>query len=75
MSERVTFTEFLDNLVDACQDNVDEYEGFYEGHLADIRRLDSMDAFMYGLASGKLDMAISLRDLITELLVRYGDEG
>lgn len=74
MSDRKTFTEFLDDLVDACQDNVDQYEDFHEGHLADIRKLDAMDAFLYGLASGKLDMALYLRDLVTELLVRFNNE-
>jgi hypothetical protein len=74
MSDRKTFTEFLDDLVDACQDNVDQYEEFHQGNLADIRKLEPMDSFLYGLASGKLDMVVSLRDLITELLIRYSDE-
>jgi hypothetical protein len=71
MSERKTFTEFMDDLVDGCQDNVYQYEEFHEGRLADIRNLQPMDAYLYGVANGKLDMAVALRDLITELLVRY----
>lgn len=67
----MTFTEYLDDLVDKAQANVDEYETFHDKRLADIRNMLPLDAFLYGVASGKLETLRNLRDLIIELMDRY----
>jgi hypothetical protein len=67
----MTFVEYLDDLVDKAQANVDEYEAFHDKRLADIRNMAPIDSFLYGVASGKLETLRNVRDLIVELMDRY----
>jgi hypothetical protein len=67
----MTFIEYLDDLARKERENVDEYENFHGNKLADIRSLDPMDSFLYGVASGKLSMAEDLRDLVVEMMLRF----
>jgi hypothetical protein len=67
----MTFLEYLDDLVDKAQVNVSEYESFHDKRLADIRNMAPTDSFLYGVASGKLDAIKNLRDLVTELMIRF----
>jgi hypothetical protein len=69
----MTFLEFMDALVAEDQENVEDYEHFHEDRLADIRKLAPMDAFLYGIATGKLDRSIFIRDLVKELMDQFGD--
>jgi hypothetical protein len=69
--KQMSLMEFLDDVVEKAQLNVYEYEEFHENKLADFRKWDSKDIFLYGVASGKLDMAKDLRDLIKELMDRF----
>jgi hypothetical protein len=67
----MTFLEYLEDLVDKAQANVEDYEIFYDKKLADLRNMNSVDSFLYGVASGKLDAVKHLRDLVTELMERF----
>lgn len=60
------FLAFLDQLVDQAQINVWEYEEFHEDRLADIRSMPALDAFLYGIASGKLQVLEDLRTMVKE---------
>jgi hypothetical protein len=67
----MTFVEYLDDLVEKAQTNIDEYEGFHGNKLADFRKLESFDAFLYGVASGKLDTLKNMRGIVLEMMDRY----
>lgn len=67
----MTFLEYIDDLVDKAQANVDDYEHFHDKRLADMRKMDPMDSFLYGVASGKLEATKNLRDVIVELMIRF----
>lgn len=67
----MTFLEYLDDIVDKAQANVEDYEAFHDKKLADIRNMQPLDAFLYGVASGKLEASRSIRDLIEELMYRF----
>lgn len=67
----MTFVEYLDNLVVKAEQNVAEYEAFHDKKLADLRNMNSVDSFLYGVASGKLDATKHLRNLIVELMDRF----
>ena len=67
MEESKTLIEFLDGLIEKAQLNVYDYEEFHTNKLADIRKLDPLDAFLYGIATGKLDTARNMRELIREV--------
>jgi hypothetical protein len=67
----MTFLEYLDDLVDKAQANVNDYEHFHDKRLADIRNMDATDSFLYGVASGKLEATKNLRDLVEELMIRF----
>lgn len=58
--------EFISTLIEQAQTNVYEYEEFYEDRLADIRRMQPMDAFLYGVASGKLQQLEYIKQLIED---------
>lgn len=70
----MTLIEFLDHQVEKAQENVEEYEAFHGKKLSDLKNLHQIDCFLYGVASGKLAMIKELRDLIEELMDRYGDD-
>jgi len=55
---------FLERLKEQAQVNVWDYEDFHEDKLADIRNLQPVDAFLYGVASGKLQQVEYLIQLI-----------
>jgi hypothetical protein len=67
MEEPQTLIEFLDDLIEKAQLNVYDYEEFHTNKLADIRKMDPMDSFLYGVATGKLDVARNMRALISEV--------
>ena len=67
----MTFIEYLEEQVDKAEENVQEYETFHDKRLADLRNMNPTDAFLYGVASGKLAMIKDLRDLIIEMMQRY----
>ena len=60
------FLAFLDQLVDQAQINVWDYEEFHEDRLANIRDMNPMDSFLYGIATGKLQQVEYLRDMVAE---------
>jgi hypothetical protein len=64
--------DYLDAMVKKDKENVQEYEGFHRDKLKDVRNLDPMDSFLYGIATGKLDRSISIRDLMKDLIYRFG---
>lgn len=58
--------EFLDDLIEAAEDNLKSYEDF-DGeifHLANLKNMHSMEAFLYGVANGKKDQLQSLKDYV-----------
>ena len=68
MEKPQTLIEFLDDLVEKAQLNVYEYEEFHQDRLADIRKMDPFDSFLYGIATGKLDVATGMRDFIRDVI-------
>lgn len=58
------FLEFLEELINQAQLNVYDYEEFYEDRIADMRKMQPMDAFLYGVATGKLQQAEYFKQLI-----------
>ncbi len=64
----MTFMDYLDELVNKAQLNVYDYEEFHQDKLANIPSMKPIDAFLYGVASGKLEMAKHLRNLIEDLM-------
>ena len=69
--------DFIDELIKQAQVNVADYEEFHGDKLADIPRLPPLDAFLYGVASGKLDQLVYIAQLFEALLeaedARHGD--
>lgn len=61
-------TDFLDDLIEAAQDNLKSYEDFdgEKFQLADFRKMDSWEAFLYGVANGKRDQLEHLKDYVEE---------
>jgi hypothetical protein len=55
---------FLEELIEKARVNVLDYEEVYEDHLANIPKLPPLDAFLYGVASGKLQQLEYLRDMV-----------
>jgi hypothetical protein len=66
------FLEFLDNLIEQAQANVYDYEEFYEDRIADIRKMQPMDAFLYGVATGKLQQVEYFKQLVESGEDLYG---
>jgi hypothetical protein len=60
------FLAFLDQLIDQAQINVWEYEEFYEDKLAHIPSMSPIDSFLYGIASGKLQILEDLKTMVEE---------
>ena len=68
------FLRFLDDALDKMRVNLWEYEEFHgEEHLADMRRMNPMDAFLYGVARGKVDMLEDLRLTMVDKLNEQRD--
>jgi hypothetical protein len=60
--------EYLENLIDEASENVATFE-YYDGttfKLADFRKMDPWDAFLYGIATGKKDQLELLYALIQQ---------
>lgn len=58
--------DFLDDLLDEAQDNLTSYEEF-DGdkfQLADFRKMEPFDAFLYGVANGKRDQLEFIKALV-----------
>jgi hypothetical protein len=67
------FLAFLDDLISKAQVNVFDYEEFYEDRLANIPEMQPTDAFLYGVASGKLDQLDYLRQLVESRMEELGE--
>lgn len=67
------FLAFLDELIGKAQVNVYDYEEFYQDRLANIPKMQPMDAFLYGVASGKLDQLEYLRTLVETRIEELGE--
>lgn len=58
--------DHLDDLIDEAQDNLSTYEEF-DGEmfqLADFRKMQPFDAFLYGIANGKKDQLEEIKAYI-----------
>jgi hypothetical protein len=60
------YLDLLDDIHDQAKTNVEEYEGFHQGRLANIRDMDPMDAFLYGIATGKLQQIDYIIDMVEQ---------
>ena len=67
------YLDLLDDLIEQAQSNVWEYEEFHENKLANIPAMSSMDAFLYGVASGKLQQLEYLRLQVEARLEQLGE--
>ena len=67
------FLIFLEELIEQAQANVWDYEEIHGNKLANIPGMDSMDAFLYGVASGKLQQAEYMQQLVETRMEELGE--
>lgn len=65
---------FLEDLANQARSNVLEYEEFHGNNLANIKIMNPMDSFLYGVASGKLQQIQYLQDLIEARMEEFGEK-
>ena len=70
----LSLIEYLGELVEKDKDNVKTYEDFHENKLANIRDMNPLDSFLYGVACGKLDRSREIKELIEELLHKFSNQ-
>ena len=58
------FLIFLDDLLEQAEVNIADYEEFHGDRLAHIPSMAPMDAFLYGVASGKLQQLEYIKQLV-----------
>jgi hypothetical protein len=58
------FLEFINMLLTKAEHNIHTWEEVGVNRMADFRKMDPWDAFLYGVASGKKDQLDYLKTLL-----------
>ena len=67
------FLILLEEMIEQAQLNIWDYEEFHQDNLANIPAMASMDAFLYGVASGKMQQLEYIKQMVETRMDELGE--